>query len=1252
MKIRVVLLLLVAVCVSYFAFQRTAESKKLQVSQNSDRVNLSEIRLQTFRAVASGVSGNVRDFAPASPEDGTTAKKSAAEKVKEIPNNAMYRKQSANAAHDAEENFASFNGVPMPAPSLTFDGLDNFDNASAYGFQIIPPDPNGDVGLNHYVQTVNALVRIYDKSNGNPVTPPFKLSSVFATLGTPCSTRNDGDPIVLYDALADRWFLSQFCTNFPPFRQLIAVSQTGDPTGAYYIYEFVMPNVKLNDYPKFGVWTDAYYMSTDEFLGGDYAGSGVFAFDRTKMLNGDPLSSYIYFDLASPTTIRLGGLLPSDLDGLNAPPPNAPNVFAGYTATEYGDAQDAIRLFDFHADFANPANSTFVERPESPLTVAAFDPTSPDGRADILQPPPGEFLDSQSDRLMYRVAYRNFGTHESIVFNQTVRTTPLNQNYRAGVRLYELRRQNNVFTVAEQTTIGDANVSRWMASAAQDHQGNLAVGYSLSNEDKKPSILYTGRTANEPAGTFRNEEVIINGTGVQTAFGFRWGDYTQLSPDAADDCTFYYTNQYYTLASQEQSPFGWLTRIGKFKFGECTAAPRATITGIVTNAASGSPIPNATVKANAVYSRNTNINGNYGNLLVVPNTYTITAAAPGFRPQTVTVSVSNGQTLTQNFALQPIAVLQNTNIELAAESCLLDGAIDPGETVTVNISLSNTGAINTMNLIAALQPTGGVTNPSAAQNFGVVTVGGNAVTRAFTFTAAASLQCGDQIILTLQLQDGADDLGTISFVLSTGKPRIALAEDFDRSPRLPFGWTTSAIDGQKLWRISTLRKQSFPRSAFSPAPNQKGVNELVSPVFHINGANAEISFRNWYELETTFLRNRLYDGSILEIKIGAGEFQNIETAGGVFLQGGYDGVIDSCCQNPLGGQRGWSGRSGVNQTSEFITSRARFPANAAGQDVRLRFRVGTDIGTFKDGQYIDDLVVTDGFVCNCAANNANRAPFDFDGDGQTDVSVFRPSDWPNEADFYITQSSNNSFNSAAWGSVGDQAVNADYDGDGKTDYAVFRPSSNYWFILNSSNNTINAVIFGSATDTRTPADFDGDGKADIAVFRPSNGTWYILRSSDNQTSVKVLGQNGDLPVQADYDADRKTDIAVFRPSNGIWYVLRSLTNQTTAAAFGQSGDVPVAGDFDGDRRADLTVFRTSKGIWYSQRSTDGFVAVRFGFEDDKPLQADLDGDGKHDIAVFRALSGFWYYLQSSDGAFRAVKFGVATDTPVPSIFVP
>src|SRR5205085_11509840 len=170
---------------------------------------------------------------------------------------------------------------------------------------------------------------------------------------------------------------------------------------------------------------------------------------------------------------------------------------------------------------------------------------------------------------------------------------------------------------------------------------------------------------------------------------------------------------------------------------------------------------------------------------------------------------------------------------------------------------------------------------------------------------------------------------------NTGVKRVAFQENFDGAvaPALPNGWTTSATGAQQTWKTATNRFQTAPNSVFSPDPNQIGLNELVSPVFAVSSPNAEVQFRNWYELETTFLRNKLYDGAVLEIKIGNNNWQDIEAAGGAFLSGGYDGVLDGCCQNPLAGRRAWSGRSGVNQTSEFVTSKAKLPASANGQNI-------------------------------------------------------------------------------------------------------------------------------------------------------------------------------------------------------------------------------------------------------------------------------------------------------------------------------
>jgi len=283
------------------------------------------------------------------------------------------------------------------------------------------------------------------------------------------------------------------------------------------------------------------------------------------------------------------------------------------------------------------------------------------------------------------------------------------------------------------------------------------------------------------------------------------------------------------------------------------------------------------------------------------------------------------------------------------------------------VTLRNTGEQSTADLTVTLLPTGGVTSPGPPQTYGLLTPGGPSVSRPFSFIVDPSVTCGDAVHLTFQLRDGSEDLGSVTAEIQTGRPKIAFQQNFDRQhlAQLPERWTKSATEGALNWKLSTARAQSGTRSAFSPDPIYAGVNEMATPVFRIYGADARLTFRNFYDLETTFLRNRLYDGSVLEIRIGNNAWQDILAAGGSFTSGGYDGTIDSCCQNPLSGRMGWSGKSGVNQNAQFITSSAELPPSAAGQAVQLRWRVGTDVGGFREGQYIDDVVVKDGSVCGC-----------------------------------------------------------------------------------------------------------------------------------------------------------------------------------------------------------------------------------------------------------------------------------------------
>lgn len=665
--------------------------------------------------------------------------------------------------------------IPAPA-SAPFEGLSNLNNANhpAIAIRVLPPDTVGDVGPNHYVQAVNLLFRVFDKS-GTPLTPPQPISVLFAALGPPCSNTDDGDPIVLYDSFADRWIITQFMVSgAAPLSQCFAISQTGDPTGAYFTYRFVMPNLKFNDYPKFGVWPDGYYLSNNQFnlAGTAFLGVGVFALNRAKLLAGDPTANFIFFDLETAVS-NARSMLPSDADGLIPPPAGAPNIFSYMNANEFVGEIDSLRLYEFHADFANPANSTFTQRAESPVAVAAFDPRNPAGLDDIEQPPPAgttSALDSISDRLMNRLQYRNFGTHESLIVNHTVNvgTGTTLATHQAGVRYYELRRvPGGSWTVNEQATFAPDTDNRWLGSAAMDNGGNLAVGYSVSSTTVFPSIRYAGRLATDPPnGLFQGENTIQAGTFSQVATGSRWGDYSSLNVDPTDDCTFWYTQEYYA-ADDPATTAEWQTKIGKFKFAECVAPAQGTIQVNVTNCETGLPVTGASVSIDGNLYGATQAGGTFSTQLT-PGTFTVSAAAPNFIGASAGATITNGNTTVVNLCITPTPVVVTDGSALVAESCPpATNAIDPGETVTLDFSLKNVGTANTTNLVATLQATGGVTSPSGPQNYGVLTVGGPAITRSFTFTAD-TITCGNNIIATLQLQDGMNNLGTVTFTLTTG----------------------------------------------------------------------------------------------------------------------------------------------------------------------------------------------------------------------------------------------------------------------------------------------------------------------------------------------------------------------------------------------------------------------------------------------------------------------------------------------------
>jgi hypothetical protein len=466
------------------------------------------------------------------------------------------------------------------APGANFEGLSNQDNFNIFGFRVNPPDPVGDVGPNHYVEMVNLVFGVYDKA-GNLLLGPVDTGTLWDGFAVEDCTDPSGDPIVVYDQLVDRWILSQFTTRGPEYFNCVAISTTGDPTGSYYRYAF-SSGLNFPDYPKYGVWTDSYVITTREF-GPEtdpvpVYGIGVYALEKNKMVNGQPARavSFLLDSAVVPLNLMGDGLLPADIDGKQKPKVETPIPIVGTQDDNYfyGAPSDALNVFDLTVKWRSTPTASLTLAAQLP--VAAFDsafPCAPTSRDCLPQPGitnPAQYLDilSYRQRPTWRLAYRNLKGYESMVTTQSVEALP----GVAGMRWYELRRIGTTYSLYQQGTYApNDGVHRWMGSIAQDKFGNAALGYSVVNGvDVFPGIRYTGRLAADPLGQMTVAEgTVISGTGVQTTTNSRWGDYTSMNVDPVDDCTFWYVNEYYTSAGQASSLAGWQTRIASFKLPGC-----------------------------------------------------------------------------------------------------------------------------------------------------------------------------------------------------------------------------------------------------------------------------------------------------------------------------------------------------------------------------------------------------------------------------------------------------------------------------------------------------------------------------------------------------------------------------------------------------------------------------------------------------------------------------------------------------------
>ncbi|MBZ5637329.1 MAG: hypothetical protein LAO51_01080, partial [Acidobacteriia bacterium] len=489
------------------------------------------------------------------------------------------------AAVQPESEFQT--GVsPFAAPTTGF----NFLGVGTSG--ATPSDSNGSVGNNQFVETVNIRYQVWSLNRSTSVATsvlgPTSISTLWSGFGGACQTQNSGDPIVLYDKTAGRWLISQFTSTASSgfYYQCVALSTTSNATGSYYRWAFAVPGGVFGDYPHFGSWSDAYYMMAHAFTSssGSYVAAIFAAMDRPKMIAGDPAATWQVIEDASE-----GGHMPADLDGFAPPPTGAPGIFVSLHT-------EGMFIYRMKVDFATPTNT--VKTQQATVPVAAATGACGGGGACIPQPSTTQTVSSLADRLMFRAAYRNFVDHESLVVSHSV--DPSVSGLVSGVRWYDFRLSGTPDTTCptypclhQQGTVADVanGRSRWMSSIAMDTAENILVGYSATGKtagSDNHTIRYTGRAKSDPAGLMTAPETTV-ATGTANNTNSRWGDYTSMSVDPFDDCTFWYVNQYFTSAGS------WSTRVASAAFPAGSADGQCPTTACTARPSAAPTIGTATV---------------------------------------------------------------------------------------------------------------------------------------------------------------------------------------------------------------------------------------------------------------------------------------------------------------------------------------------------------------------------------------------------------------------------------------------------------------------------------------------------------------------------------------------------------------------------------------------------------------------------------------------------------------------------------
>ena len=673
---------------------------------------------------------------------------------------------------EAEPNRQRAMGPIKSAPvssGISFEGIGA--GLPGYSVAAVPPDTNGRVGATQYVQWNNTSFAIWDKT-GKKLYGPAAGNTLFQPLGGVCASHNDGDPVVSYDITAGRWVLSQFAIGASPgfSHQCVAVSVTSDATGSWYLYDFVTDPTNFVDYPHTAVWSDGYYMAAHIFDSSGYYfnAARVYVFERDKMINGQP-ARMLSADLKKYGGNPQYGFLPADLDSEVPPPPGEAEFVLGPdpVSTSLVDSTRVAVTWGAVPSIALTETQISASWGIPPCVNNSY------GRDCVPQPPPAvgyDDLDNLDQHFMYRLAYRNFGgtpPQESILANITVPGAASTPGHGA-IKWFEFRNAGSSTTtptVYQSGVFDPDNDYRWMGSIAMDKDHNIALGYSRSSNTTKPSIYINGRLGTDPLNTLGTETLMQAGGGVQYSYN-RWGDYSSMTLDPIDQCTFWYTNEY----EPSNGAFNWATRIAAFKFSSCTPTSWGDISGTITSCATGTPISGVVVSTTAGFSGATDASGHY-TIAVPAGTYTLSAAAADRNcssgsPATVSAVVGVGQVVTQDFCMTGTSNVQFRSVAIDdSVNGNNNGVVNRNECVNLNVTLTNAGCANESNITGTLTTTtAGVTVKQGSSFFPNLPIDANGTSSIpFKFQTSSSFVCGTLINFTLNLSyTGGSKTVTIS----------------------------------------------------------------------------------------------------------------------------------------------------------------------------------------------------------------------------------------------------------------------------------------------------------------------------------------------------------------------------------------------------------------------------------------------------------------------------------------------------------